>query len=198
MEHLRRPPNPLQEKPLQVSIEHCTQTPRLPPSPRVHAGALAVGFLQHRIDDLRLLTSEVVTNSRDTPTGAGDTIGLAVDLSERRIRVSIVDDGPGSIRRNFLSPPRGSWGWGLWLGKQLSDRWGAIGMNRTAWFGDELVAAIDPLRYYILEPHYKEMSPQTVGARRWSSAWTRNLRPTIAADSILSPECTTDRMYKLA
>ena len=92
------------------------------------AGALAVGFLQHRIEDLRLLTSEVVTNSvRHAGLAPGGTIGLAVDVSERRVRVEVADDGPSFDPYGLPeSSPEGTGGWGLWLVEQLSDRWGVI------------------------------------------------------------------------
>ena len=51
------------------------------------AGALAVGFLQHRIEDLRLLTSEVVTNSvRHAGLAPGDTIVLPASVHDLRNR----------------------------------------------------------------------------------------------------------------
>ena len=92
------------------------------------AGALAVGFLQHRIEDLRLLTSEVVTNSvRHAGLVPGDTIGLAVDVSERRVRVEVADDGPSFDPSDLPeSSPEGTGGWGLRLVEQLSDRRGVI------------------------------------------------------------------------
>ena len=113
---------------MQVSIEIHADAEAAAIAREFIAGALAVGFLQHRIDDLRLLTSEVVTNSvRHAGLAPGDTIGLAVDLSERRIRVEIADDGPGFDPSELPeSSPEGAGGWGLWLVKQLSDRWGVI------------------------------------------------------------------------
>ena len=81
---------------MQVSIEIPVDAEAAAIAREFVAGALAVGFLQHRIEDLRLLTSEVVTNSvRHAGLAPGDTIGVAVDVSERRVRVEVADDGPG-------------------------------------------------------------------------------------------------------
>jgi anti-sigma regulatory factor (Ser/Thr protein kinase) len=113
---------------LQVSIEIPADTEAAAIAREFIAGALAVGFLHHRIEDLLLLTSEVVTNSvRHAGLAPGDTIGLAVDVSERRVRVEVADDGPSFDPSDLPeSSPEGTGGWGLWLVEQLSDRWGVI------------------------------------------------------------------------
>ena len=113
---------------MQVSIEIPADAEAAAIAREFIAGALAVGFLQHRIEDLRLLTSEVVTNSvRHAGLASGDTIGLAVDVSERRVRVEVADDGPSFDPSDLPeSSPEGTGGWGLRLVEQLSDRWGVI------------------------------------------------------------------------
>jgi len=113
---------------LQVSIEIPADAEAAAIAREFIAGALAVGFLQHRIEDLRLLTSEVVTNSvRHAGLAPGGTIGLAVDVSERRVRVEVADDGPSFDPSDLPeSSPEGTGGWGLRIVEQLSDRWGVI------------------------------------------------------------------------
>ena len=113
---------------MQVSIEIPADAEAAAIAREFIAGALAVGFLQHRIEDLRLLTSEVVTNSvRHAGLVPGDTIGLAVDVSKRRVRVEVADDGPSFDPSDLPeSSPEGTGGWGLLLVEQLSDRWGVI------------------------------------------------------------------------
>ena len=83
---------------------------------------------EDRIEDLRLLTSEIVTNAvRHAGLAQEDTIGVAVDVSERRVRVEVADDGPGFDPSDLPEPsPERVGGWGLTLVKQLSDRWGVI------------------------------------------------------------------------
>lgn len=81
-----------------------------------------------RIEDLRLLTSEVVTNAvRHAGLARQDTIGLTVDVSEQRVRVDVSDDGPGFDPSDLPEAiPERIGGWGLRFVKQLSDRWGVI------------------------------------------------------------------------
>ena len=90
-----------------------------------------------RIEDLRLLTSEIVANAvRHAGLAEKDTIGVAVEVSERRVRVEVADDGPGFDPLDLPeSSLDGIGGWGLRLVKQLADRWGVI-MNEPnhVWF----------------------------------------------------------------
>lgn len=89
-----------------------------------------------RLNDMRLLVSELVTNSvRHARSAEGDELELEVSLTGQRIHVSVTDDGPG-----FEATPRGEdddpgSGWGLFLVEQLSDRWGVDVNGRTqVWF----------------------------------------------------------------
>ena len=73
--------------------------------------------------DAELLTSEIVTNSvRHAGLDRSDLIGLNLDLTDERMRVSISDGGAG------FDPdaprPRELGGWGLILVARISDRWG--------------------------------------------------------------------------
>ena len=99
----------------------------------VTASRLALAGLEDRLDanvlfDIRLLVSELVTNSvKHAAIGPEESIVLNVDIKTDRVRVSVVDEGPG------FEPPKappteqsaeaGS-GWGLFLVDQLSDHWG--------------------------------------------------------------------------
>ncbi len=73
-----------------------------------------------RLDDLKLLVSELVTNGvkhgRDGPI----TIDLRVNGS---IMCAVSDHGPGPAARETLS---GSNGWGLKLVEELATRWGLV------------------------------------------------------------------------
>ena len=89
-----------------------------------------------RLSDMRLLVSELVTNSvRHARAGEGDELELEVSVREHLIRVCVSDRGPGfevSPRQPDDDP--GS-GWGLFLVEQLSDRWGVELNGRTqVWF----------------------------------------------------------------
>jgi anti-sigma regulatory factor (Ser/Thr protein kinase) len=110
----------------------------------VTASRLALAGLEDRLDpnvlfDIRLLVSELVTNSvKHAAIGPEDSVVLTVDIGDNRVRVSVVDNGPG-----FEPPPKpvseqaaeaGS-GWGLFLLDQLSERWGVErDAGATVWF----------------------------------------------------------------
>jgi anti-sigma regulatory factor (Ser/Thr protein kinase) len=110
----------------------------------VTASRLALAGLEDRLDpnvlfDIRLLVSELVTNCvKHAAVGPEDSIVLKVDMADERVRVSVVDNGPG------FEPPEtppteqaaeaGS-GWGLFLVDQLSDQWGVErDAGATVWF----------------------------------------------------------------
>ncbi|MDQ3991246.1 MAG: ATP-binding protein, partial [Actinomycetota bacterium] len=77
------------------------------------------------LEDVRLLVSELVTNSfRHGGLGAGDHIELSIRVSPDHIRVEVADPGRGfQPRRPEPSADLRS-GWGLFLVDQLSRRWG--------------------------------------------------------------------------
>jgi integral membrane sensor domain MASE1/anti-sigma regulatory factor (Ser/Thr protein kinase) len=90
----------------------------------------ALAQLEHhmspkRFDDLRLLVTELVSNSirhgdRDRLTG----VDLSVQIHPDRVRVEVADDGGGfeHAPRSHESDPAS--GWGLYLVEQVADRWG--------------------------------------------------------------------------
>jgi anti-sigma regulatory factor (Ser/Thr protein kinase) len=77
------------------------------------------------LEDLRLLVSEVVTNSvRHAGLGPRESVTLHVRARPDGVRAEIGDAGPG-----FSAPTHGpaagaSSGWGLYLVERLADRWG--------------------------------------------------------------------------
>jgi anti-sigma regulatory factor (Ser/Thr protein kinase) len=89
-----------------------------------------------RLNDMRLLVSELVTNSvRHARSTEGEELELSVIVSDETIHVVVSDHGPG-----FEAAPRspdddpGS-GWGLFLVEQLSDRWGVeLNGSTQVWF----------------------------------------------------------------
>jgi anti-sigma regulatory factor (Ser/Thr protein kinase) len=84
-------------------------------------GSVADGTLE----DVRLLISEIVTNSvRHAGLGPADRVSVRVTADGKRVRAEVVDTGQG-----FEAPPRGPGagagsGWGLFLVEHLADRWG--------------------------------------------------------------------------
>jgi PAS domain S-box-containing protein len=99
--------------------------------------------LDVRVDDLRLLVSELVTNGvRHGSDGDLDWIGLTVTRSGAGLRVQVTDPGPGFAREARAREPEGEddrrhqvGGWGLYLVEQIADRWGVQrGDRTTVWF----------------------------------------------------------------
>jgi anti-sigma regulatory factor (Ser/Thr protein kinase) len=96
------------------------------------------------LDNLRLLVSELVTNSiRHAGLLPGSWIELRVHSRAGRIRVEVSDPGPGFEPRSVTPSLYQTSGWGLYLVDQISDRWGVVRRDRTkVWF--ELDREPDP------------------------------------------------------
>lgn len=76
------------------------------------------------LDNLRLLVTELVTNS--VRHAGARNVDLTVLAGLDAVRVEVSDDGPG-----FTPRPRGSdddreGGWGLFLVQRLASRWGVL------------------------------------------------------------------------
>ena len=77
------------------------------------------------LDDLRLIVSELVTNSiRHAGLRAGDPIDLEVSVNRSTIRLELRDRGRGFAPPPSPANPFQESGWGLFLVSQLTDRWG--------------------------------------------------------------------------
>jgi len=89
------------------------------------------------LDDLRLLVSEVVTNSvRHAHLAAGQSVGLHVVAEPKRVRAEIVDAG-GGFEPPASGPTAGAGsGWGLFLVERVADRWGVdrLDGHTRVWF----------------------------------------------------------------
>jgi anti-sigma regulatory factor (Ser/Thr protein kinase) len=77
------------------------------------------------LDDVRLLVSELVTNSVRHSGAAGQetSVGLNVALKPDCIRVEVRDPGDGFEPEAAPAEDMSS-GWGLYLVDRLADRWG--------------------------------------------------------------------------
>ncbi len=89
-----------------------------------------------RLDDLRLLVSEVVTNAiRHAGMGPQDRVGLRIVVIDDAVRVEVRDRGNGFVLRDTAPDPARASGWGLYLVAELADRWGIEGERETCvWF----------------------------------------------------------------
>jgi anti-sigma regulatory factor (Ser/Thr protein kinase) len=116
----------------------------------LHGGPAAVSAARHaideladqeqlpRLDDLRLLVSELVTNSvLHGGAGPDDSLQLRVERPDHRVRVMVCDDGAWAkqIRSPLLDSDQSPGGWGLMLVGALADSWGVEAGDRTCvWF----------------------------------------------------------------
>ncbi len=79
-----------------------------------------------RLEDVRLVVSELVTNSvRHAGLSAEEQITLSVIVSGGSVRGRVCDPGPGFEKPSKPRPrPDLSGGWGLPILERISDRWG--------------------------------------------------------------------------
>ena len=86
-----------------------------------------------RVHEMRLLVSELVTNS--VRHAAGDEVELTVRVNGSAVHVCVTDDGPGFEVAERAPDDDPASGWGLFLVDQLSDRWGVELNGATrVWF----------------------------------------------------------------
>jgi anti-sigma regulatory factor (Ser/Thr protein kinase) len=89
------------------------------------------------MNDVRLLVSELVTNSVRHSQGAnsGAPVTLEVNVSDERLRVMVTDRGTGFEPQPREPGQSKASGWGLYLVDHLADRWGVIRNHITrVWF----------------------------------------------------------------
>ena len=89
-----------------------------------------------RLEDARLLVSELVTNAiRHAGLDADDVIKLVVVTGDRALRIEVCDPGRGFELSEPEPDPERPSGWGLYLVRELSDRWGMERSEETrVWF----------------------------------------------------------------
>lgn len=109
---------------LQIDLPH---SPLAPSLARQALDTLSGPIDAECMDDLRLLVSEVVTNSvRHAPPGAKGLIQLTIMTTQESVRAEIRDSGPG-----FTFVPRSRRfnidqvsGWGLDIVRRVAESWG--------------------------------------------------------------------------
>jgi anti-sigma regulatory factor (Ser/Thr protein kinase) len=106
---------------------------RFPPTSEAPANArraldeLEPSVPREVLDDVRLLVSELVTNSvRHAELESSQWVELRAMVEGGTIRVEVVDSGPGF--RPEISRPTiyQESGWGLYLVEQVAHRWGVV------------------------------------------------------------------------
>jgi anti-sigma regulatory factor (Ser/Thr protein kinase) len=102
-----------------------------------HALAPLQGSLSDpQLHDLRLLVSELVTNSvRHAGLGDEDQIRLEIVVGADALRVEVLDRGRGFVPREPSPDMERGGGWGLYLVEELADRWGVeTQVGTRVWF----------------------------------------------------------------
>lgn len=99
-------------------------------------GEVADHLSPRRLEDARLLVSELVTNAiRHAGLDIDDVIMLIVMMGDRALRIEVCDPGRGFEMSEPQPDPARPSGWGLYLVRELSDRWGVErGRETRVWF----------------------------------------------------------------
>jgi anti-sigma regulatory factor (Ser/Thr protein kinase) len=100
---------------------------------------LAAELGDEQLGDVRLLVSELVTNSlRHAELAPEDSITLRVAVDDAIVRVEVADPGRGFDLEGRAEDPETVEGWGLYLVATLADRWGvdrsSTGTVNVVWF----------------------------------------------------------------
>jgi anti-sigma regulatory factor (Ser/Thr protein kinase) len=120
---------------------------KLAPEPEVVTTArhtldqLANLLPSEKLEDVRLVVSELVTNSiLHARLSLDDKISLSVTVSDGAVRGSVCDPGSGFRVPSEPTPrPDLSGGWGLPIVETISDRWGVKRNEDTCvWFEIDL------------------------------------------------------------
>jgi anti-sigma regulatory factor (Ser/Thr protein kinase) len=95
-----------------------------------------------RLNDIRLLVSELVTNAiRHAELDSDEAIRLILEESGGGLRVEVRDPGRGFDWTGRDRPSDEAGGWGLYLVETLADRWGVDRDEvTTVWFELDPVA----------------------------------------------------------
>jgi len=107
--------------------------PRAPASARRAVEQFAATLDPELVPDVKLLVSELVTNSVKYG-GEGELHLQMRSDGERHIRVEVVDQGSGFVPVARDRPATEAGGWGLHLVEALTDRWGVHEGSTHVWF----------------------------------------------------------------
>jgi anti-sigma regulatory factor (Ser/Thr protein kinase) len=104
---------------------------------RIALGDLELGLSAELLRDVRLMVSELVTNSiRHAGVNDRESVVLRAWLTDDRVGIEVADGGPGFEPPVTPGDEDGVGGWGLYIVQSLADRWGTSygdAMSRV-WF----------------------------------------------------------------
>jgi anti-sigma regulatory factor (Ser/Thr protein kinase) len=115
---------------------HLERTPDSAAEARRALADVADQVSARRLEDARLLVSELVTNAiRHAGLSDSDRITLIFEVDDDLLRIEVCDPGPGFDLSEPTPDPARPSGWGLYLVRELSDRWGVERNDETlVWF----------------------------------------------------------------
>jgi anti-sigma regulatory factor (Ser/Thr protein kinase) len=118
--------------PATLSVD-ITRDPRAPRSARRAIEGLATALDREVLADVKLLVSELITNS--VKYGGQGAVTMTVDApSPKCVRVEVIDQGVGFVPVRRTRPVTDVGGWGLHLVQTLSNRWGVHEGSTHVWF----------------------------------------------------------------
>jgi anti-sigma regulatory factor (Ser/Thr protein kinase) len=124
-----------------VNVRLAVDDPRAPGQARHAVDDLAGAVPETVLANVRLLVSELVTNSfRHANPSQGDWIELSVSVLDEVLHVEVRDHGEGFDTVPAQPSPDQESGWGLFLVSRVSDRWGAHRQDGSfvVWFDLDL------------------------------------------------------------
>jgi anti-sigma regulatory factor (Ser/Thr protein kinase) len=107
--------------------------PRAPGAARRAIEGLNGQIAPDIVHDVKLLVSELITNS--VKYGGQGAVALKVETDDpQRLRIEVIDQGAGFVPVARNRPATDVGGWGLHLVQTLSDRWGVYEGSTHVWF----------------------------------------------------------------
>jgi anti-sigma regulatory factor (Ser/Thr protein kinase) len=107
--------------------------PCAPARARRAVEALSTDLAPDVVADVKLLVSELVTNS--VKYGRSECVRLELSGDgDGALRVEVVDEGGGFVPVARDRPATEAGGWGLHLVQTLADRWGVAAEASRVWF----------------------------------------------------------------
>jgi anti-sigma regulatory factor (Ser/Thr protein kinase) len=115
---------------LSIDIERDLSAPA---TARHAVDGLSATLAEDVLTDVRLLVSELVTNS--VKYGGEGALRVQIDADgPRKLRAEVIDQGVGFVPVARDRPSTEVGGWGLHLVETLSNRWGVYEGSTHVWF----------------------------------------------------------------
>jgi anti-sigma regulatory factor (Ser/Thr protein kinase) len=106
---------------------------RAPACARRVVDSLSGRVADELLADVRLLVSELITNS--VKYGGKETVTLKLEIeSPHKLHVEVIDQGSGFVPMARSRPVTQAGGWGLHLVQTLASRWGVREGLTHVWF----------------------------------------------------------------